>query len=69
MGLVIHRREGEGIVVDGPATITVGRIGGQVRLIIHAAPEVKILRAELTPRDTDNGTHIAPAARTHSLDE
>jgi carbon storage regulator CsrA len=49
--LVLSRREGERIVIDGPCVIEVVRIGppgsGNVRLGITAGQEVTILREEL----------------------
>lgn len=50
--LILTRRMGETIDIDGPAQITVlGVRGNQVRLGIEAAPEVKILRHELKARE------------------
>lgn len=49
--LVLSRKEGERIVIDGPCVIEVVRIGppgsGNVRLGITAGMEVTILREEL----------------------
>lgn len=48
MGLVLGRRAGEAIHVDGPATIYVDRIRGNVASIhVVADAKTKILRTEL----------------------
>jgi carbon storage regulator len=46
--LVLARRAGESVVIDGEIVVTVLEIrGGQIRLGIEAPKEVAILRAEL----------------------
>lgn len=46
--LVLTRRPGESIVIDGPAVITiVDTQGKKARVGIEAAPEVTITRSEL----------------------
>lgn len=46
--LVLSRKEGKAVVIDGPVRVVVLRIeGDKVRLGFEAAPEIKILREEL----------------------
>lgn len=50
--LVLSRKRGETIVIDGDITVSVIAIeGSRVRLGFSAPPEVPILRGELQPRD------------------
>lgn len=59
--LVLSRKEGERIVIDGPCVIEVVRIGppiyGSVRLGITAGKEVTILREEVAD-DGTRGTDV-----------
>lgn len=59
--LVLSRKEGERIVIDGPCVIEVVRIGppiyGTVRLGITAGKEVTILREEVAD-DGTRGTDV-----------
>lgn len=49
-GLIITRRPGESITIDGPATIeVVQRSATRLKLRIEAAKGVRILRSELAP--------------------
>ncbi|MBI2480979.1 MAG: carbon storage regulator [Planctomycetia bacterium] len=49
--LVLSRRQGEKIVIDGRITVVVSQLkGGRVRIAIEAPPEVSILRGELQSR-------------------
>ncbi len=60
--LVISRKVNEGIVVDGPAVVTVlGIAGGRVRLGITAPETTAILRSELhkEPKGGDDDPHAA----------
>ena len=52
--LVLTRKEGEAILVDGPAKIQVVRGGSSTRLAIEAPRETKILRAELALQDKED---------------
>jgi len=46
--LVIRRREGEGIVIDGGIEVLVNEVsGGRVKLCILAPPQVEVLRKEV----------------------
>ncbi len=46
--LVLSRKEGESVMIDGHISVTVIRLaGGRVRLGIEAPKEVSILRSEL----------------------
>ena len=57
--LALTRKPGESIVIQteqGTITVEVVAAHGQVKLGIHAPPEVPILRSELLQRET------APAA-------
>jgi carbon storage regulator len=48
--LVLSRKLGETIVIDGEITVTVVKLdGNKVRLAIGAPPEVAIFRAEIYP--------------------
>ena len=51
--LILSRKEGEAITVDGPCTIYVTRIirNEKVKLGIEAEPEVTILRSELEEKE------------------
>lgn len=52
--LVLDRREGEAITVDGPACITILRLkGGRVKIGVEADRTVKVMRAELEPTTED----------------
>jgi len=75
--LVLSRKIGEEVVIDGHIRVTVCRIDGhQVRLGFHAPPEVHIKRAELKPlaetpvprrrKAASNENETAPAATTSS---
>jgi sRNA-binding carbon storage regulator CsrA len=51
-GLIITRRPGESITIDGPATIeVVQRSATRLKLRIEAAKGVRILRSELAPAE------------------
>lgn len=53
-GLLLTRREGEGIVIDGDIHVSVSKIkGSRATLYIQAPPEVTILRDELTDDDDE----------------
>ncbi|MEO8498826.1 MAG: carbon storage regulator, partial [Planctomycetota bacterium] len=48
--LVLSRRQGEEIIIDGRITVVITQLkGGRVRVAIDAPPEVSILRGELRP--------------------
>jgi len=52
--LVLSRKVGEQIVIDGGITVTVTSIdGGKVRLGISAPPDIRIDRAEVHQRMRD----------------
>jgi carbon storage regulator len=52
--LVLSRKIGEKIVIDGNTTVTIKAISGnRVKLTIEAPKGVRIIRAELI--DSDNG--------------
>ena len=47
--LVLSRKIGESIQIDGGIRVTVTQVrGGRVRLSIEAPPEMRVLRKELT---------------------
>ena len=47
--LVLGRKIGESIQIDGGIRVTVTKVrGGRVRLSIEAPPEMRVLRKELT---------------------
>jgi carbon storage regulator CsrA len=51
-GLVLTRKLGESIEIDGPARIVVDRLGGgRVRLRILADRGVTVLRSEIAERE------------------
>jgi carbon storage regulator CsrA len=54
MMLVLSRRQGEGIVIDGPCVVTVAQIqGNRVKVTIEAERGVKVLRKELCDDEAD----------------
>ena len=60
MSLVVTRRIGEAIVVDGPAVIRIASdqphgLGNRVRLLIEAERETTVLREELVPERQKGG--------------
>lgn len=64
--LVITRKRGESIQVDGPAEFFVLKVKGQrVYVGIRAAETVRIKRAELSDASTDEGKD-ATGTETHS---
>jgi sRNA-binding carbon storage regulator CsrA len=55
-GLVLTRKRGQSIEVDGPARIVVDRLGGgRVRLRILADRAVTVLRSEIAEREEGHG--------------
>jgi carbon storage regulator len=57
--LVISRRLGEGIVIDGNIQVTVVKIGkGRIRLGVAAPSSVRIHRQEQAASDFENPDHI-----------
>ncbi len=66
MMLVLRRKIGERIIIDGRIEVTVLRVrGGKVRLGVDAPPSVRVLRQELLLRPT--GTPTDPTATTVEL--
>jgi carbon storage regulator len=62
--LVLTRKPGEKVVVDGDITITVVTArDGRVRLAIEAPPHVSILRGELADWWDDGAAGLAADAR------
>jgi carbon storage regulator CsrA len=58
--LVITRKVGESITVDGPATITIERQKGNRTVVaITAPPETRILRSEISDRRDEIGVEAA----------
>ena len=58
MPLILTRKAEETIVVDGPVTIRVVRIqGNRVTLACEAERETRILRGELTRKDSSREKH------------
>lgn len=50
--LVLDRKEGTSVIINGPARVTVVRIkGGRIKLGIEADASTKILRAELLEQE------------------
>lgn len=62
--LVLSRKEGERLVIDGNIVVTVVRLaGGKVRLGIEAPAEVSVRREELQPlplADNSYSSGLAP---------
>ena len=48
MGLVLTRKKGQAIVIDGPATIRV--VAGTAKILVTADPATKIDREEVAER-------------------
>lgn len=63
--LILRRKIGERIVIDGRIEVTILRIrGGKVRLGVAAPRSVRVLRKEImraaeVPTDTDPATSVA----------
>jgi len=63
--LVLTRKPGEKVVIDGNITVTVVKINGnQVRLAFDAPDDVRILRGELAcwqdvPTNSDKAAELA----------
>jgi carbon storage regulator len=58
--LVLSRKNGESIVIDGTITVTVlAFTGNVVRLGIEAPKEISILRSELSPKIQENERTLA----------
>lgn len=55
MALVISRRVGERVIIDGKIVVEVGAIisGGRVKLLLSAPSDVPIAREELLEDDSD----------------
>ena len=52
--LVLNRKPGQHIVIDGPARIVIVRTtGGRVTIGIEANREVKVLRGELVDQEEE----------------
>lgn len=51
--LVITRKKGESVTLNGDITVTVLRSGNEVKLAIGAPKEVTIVRSELLESKTD----------------
>lgn len=61
MMLVLSRKQGEGIVVDGPCVVTVAQIqGGRVKVAIEAVRGVTILRKELSDAEANREGEAVP---------
>ena len=55
--LVLSRREGEELIIDGNIRIQIVRIeGNKVRIGVSAPLEKKVLRAELVDSDSQEAT-------------
>lgn len=70
--LVLARRIGEEIVIDGDIRVTVvGVRGSQVRLGVVAPPSVRVLRQEVANRATDpaDAPLVLSKAPPSSLDD
>ena len=65
--LVLSRKVGQSIVIDGNVTITVNRVGGKrITLGIEAPDNVRVLRGELRPFGENASGEEDTAARTGS---
>lgn len=52
MALILTRKPGESVVIDGPVKITVVEVqGGRTRLAFEADPKVRIHRQEILDRE------------------
>ena len=55
--LVLSRKVGDRLIINGNIIVEVTKIqGNRVHLGIVAFPEVKILRGELVPKETDESS-------------
>jgi carbon storage regulator len=58
--LVLSRKEGESIVIDGSITLTIKKVrGNRVTLTFDAPKDVKILRGELVIVMDEDGNEAA----------
>ena len=65
--LVLSRRQGEEIIIDGRITVVISELkGGRVRVAIKAPPEVSILRGELEARITQSSQHEPRLTLAHA---
>jgi sRNA-binding carbon storage regulator CsrA len=65
--LILERKSGQEVRVDGPATIRVVRRSGRIYLLIEASQDVSILRGELAERLLAERRHD-PVVRVASID-
>ncbi|RLS36330.1 MAG: carbon storage regulator [Planctomycetota bacterium] len=64
--LVLSRKIGESIQIDGGIRVTVTKVrGGRVRLSIEAPPEMRVLRKELTESADVAGKAQLDSAQTN----
>lgn len=64
--LVLSRKVGQSIVIDGNVTITINRVGGKrITLGIEAPDNVRVLRGELRPfgENASGKEDTAPSVR------
>ncbi|MEZ6073863.1 MAG: carbon storage regulator [Pirellulales bacterium] len=68
--LVLSRKIGQSIVIDGNVTITVNRIGGKrITLGIEAPNDVRVVRGELRPfGENAGGQGDAPPRRMTTIE-
>lgn len=65
--LVLSRRQGEEIIIDGRITVVISQLtGGRVRVAIDAPLEVSILRGELQSRREEELAGEPKLALLHS---
>lgn len=68
--LVLSRKPGEKLVINGDIIVTITEIaGGKVRIGIDAPQDVKILRSELTDRMPTNAFESVLTGLDHDFSE
>lgn len=67
--LVLSRKRGESIVIDGEVKVTISEVhGGRVKLVIDAPRSRKVMRLEIAPefhREDDLACGNSLAAASH----
>lgn len=68
--LVLTRRRGESIVIDGGIEITVLDVSGEkVRIGIEAPPEIEVYRQEVLTKIAAEGRRKAPRSKIEGTEE
>jgi len=60
--LILTRRQGQELLIDGRIRVVVSEARGQVKLGVDAPREIPVVRGELVEKENPNGTTDRPAA-------